>query len=40
MTLSGLTPTSKTIPARRTMEALMDFMVKRGFLRTAVRRQR
>ena len=29
MTLFELTPTSKTIPARRTMEALMDFMVKR-----------
>jgi hypothetical protein len=28
MTLSGLTPTSKTIPANRTMEALIDFKVK------------
>ena len=38
MTLSGLTPTSKTIPASRTMEALMDFKVKEGLLWTAVRR--
>ena len=38
MTLSGLTPTSKTTPANRTMEALMDFKVKEWLLWTAVRR--